>query len=157
IDRLTAGCKFTTVEADMLARVALANYFAGAVLMPYEWLLEAARATRYDLSVLQHRFGVGFEQLFHRLTTLTPPGAQGVPFHLSRVDIAGNISRPSSGSGIRIARFGAACPRWNVYDAFATPGLIRVQVSRMPDGAAFFCLARTVDPIGRPGARGGLS
>ena len=157
IDRLTAGCKFTTVEADMLARVALANYFAGAVLMPYERLLEAARATRYDLGVLQHRFGVGFEQLCHRLTTLSRPGAEGVPFHLVRVDIAGNISKRFSGSGIRIARFGAACPRWNVYDAFATPGLIRVQVSRMPDGAAFFCLARTVDPIGRPGARGGLS
>ena len=32
-------------------------------------------------------------------------------------------------------RFGGACPRWNVYDAFATPGLIRTQVSRMPDGS----------------------
>ena len=157
IDRLTSGCKFTTVEADMLARVALANYFAGAVLMPYDRLLEAARATRYDVAVLQQRFAVSFEQLCHRLTTLRRPGAEGVPFHLVRVDVAGNISKRFSGSGIRIARFGAACPRWNVYDAFATPGLIRVQLSRMPDGSSFFCLARTVDPIGRAGTRAGLS
>jgi predicted transcriptional regulator/transcriptional regulator with XRE-family HTH domain len=156
IDRLTSGSKFTTVEADALARVSLANYFAGAVLMPYEVMLEAARATRYDVAVLQHRFGVSFEQLCHRLTTLRRPGAEGVPFHLLRVDVAGNISKRFSASGIRIARFGAACPRWNVYDAFASPGTIRVQLSRMPDGATFFCLARTLDPVARPGARGAL-
>ena len=77
------------------------------------------------------------------------PGDEGVPFHLIRVDIAGNISKRFSASGIHIARFGAACPRWNVYDAFATPGMLRVQVSKMPDGQAFFCVARTVEPAGR--------
>ena len=41
-----------------LCRVALANYFAGALLMPYEPFLEAARAVRYDIELLAHRFGV---------------------------------------------------------------------------------------------------
>ena len=157
IERLASSYKFTTVEADNLARVALANYFAGAVLMPYEQTLGAARETRYDVEVLQHRFAVSFEQICHRLTTLRRPGSEGIPFHLMRVDIAGNISKRFSGSGIRIARFGGACPRWNVFDAFATPGVIRVQVSRMPDGASYFCLARTVNPIGRGGGRGLLT
>jgi predicted transcriptional regulator len=98
---------------------------------------------RYDIEILKSRFGVSFEQVCHRLTTLRRPDAEGVPFHFIRVDIAGNISKRFSASGIHIARFGAACPRWNVYDAFGTPGMVRVQISRMPDGGTFFCIART--------------
>jgi len=157
IDRLASAGKFTSAESDALARSALANYFAAAVMMPYERFLGAARQTRYDITVLQHRFGVSFEQVCHRLTTLRRPGAEGIPFHLIRVDIAGNISKRFSSSGIHIARFGAACPRWNVYDAFATPGMMRVQVSRMPEGSAFFCVARTVRPAGRLIGRGALT
>ena len=128
IDLLASPGKFTSLAADKLARSALANYFAGAVLMPYERILEAARKTRYDVEILQLRFRASFEQICHRLTTLRRAGAEGVPFHLLRVDIAGNISKRFSASGIRSARFGGACPRCNVYDAFATPGMLHVQV-----------------------------
>jgi hypothetical protein len=144
LDRLCAEALLTTPESRALARVALANYFAAAVLMPYRSFFDAAKLERYDLEVLAHRFGTSFEQVCHRLTTLRRPGAEGVPFHMLRIDIAGNISKRFSGSGIRFARFGGACPRWAVNTAFLTPGLIRVQVSRMPDGAMYFCLARTV-------------
>ena len=156
IDAAVSRGKFTRPEADALARSAMANYFAAAVMLPYERFFEAVKQTRYDINVLQHRFGVSFEQVCHRLTTLRRPGAEGVPFHLIRVDIAGNISKRFSASGIHIARFGAACPRWNVYDAFTTPGMLRVQVSRMPDGASFFCIARTIEAPARVNARGGL-
>jgi predicted transcriptional regulator/DNA-binding XRE family transcriptional regulator len=156
IEAIVASGKFLAGEAEALARSALANYFAAALLMPYGRFLAAARSTRYDLNVLQHRFGVSLEQVCHRLTTLHRPGAEGIPFHLIRVDIAGNISKRFSASGIHIARFGAACPRWNVYDAFATPGMLRVQVSKMPDGQAYFCMARTVEPAGRNTRRGAL-
>lgn len=156
MEGLVSGGKFSTPDADALAASALANYFAAAVMAPYARFLEAAKSSRYDTTILKHRFGLSFEQVCHRLTTLRRPGAEGVPFHLIRVDIAGNISKRFSSSGIHIARFGAACPRWNVYDAFATPGMLRVQVSRMPDGASFFCIARTLTPGGRQVMRGGL-
>ncbi len=156
IDAILADSSFTSADAEKLARVALANYYAAAVMMPYSAFRKAAVETRYDINVLQHRFGASFEQVAHRLTTLRRPGEEGIPFHLIRVDIAGNISKRFSASGIHIARFGAACPRWNVYDAFATPGLMRVQISRMPDGASFFCVARTLEPAGRFQTRGGL-
>lgn len=136
--------ELTSGEAIALGRVALANYFAAALLMPYEPFLEAARSERYDIELLGHRFGTSFEQVCHRMTTLGRPGHEGVPFHLMRIDIAGNISKRFSASGIRIARFSGACPRWNVHAAFVTPGMIRVQVSRMPDGAVYFCIARTL-------------
>ncbi|MBL8681096.1 MAG: DUF2083 domain-containing protein [Myxococcales bacterium] len=131
-------------EARPLARVALANYFAGAVLMPYRRFLEAARSTRYDLDVLGRRFRVGFEQAAHRVTTLRRKGAEGVPFHMLRIDVAGNLSKRFSGSGIRFARFSGACPRWNVFAAFQTPNMIRIQVSKMLDGQTYFCIARTI-------------
>jgi len=143
-DRLLAGPGLTSGSSRALARVALANYFAGAVLMPYRPFLEAARTERYDIDLLGHRFRTSYEQTCHRLTTLHRPGAEGVPFHMVRVDIAGNISKRFSGSGMRFARFSGACPRWNVFEAFTTPGLFRTQLSQFPDGATYFWVARTV-------------
>lgn len=144
LDRIIADARLTTEESRGLARVSLANYFAGALLMPYVPFLRAAQEVRYDIDVLGRRFRVGFEQVCHRLTTLRRPGAEGVPFHMMRIDVAGNISKRFSASGIRFARFSGACPRWNVFSAFLTPGMIRIQVSRMPDGEIYFCIARTI-------------
>lgn len=144
LDKITRDESLRAPESKALARVALANYFAAALLMPYKPFHEAAQAERYDIELLAHRFGASFEQVCHRLTTLRRPGAEGVPFHMLRIDIAGNISKRFSASGIRIARFSGACPRWNVHAALLTPGMLRVQVSRMPDGAMYFCIARTV-------------
>lgn len=144
LDGVSSDRGLTTDESRALCRVALANYFAAAVLMPYEPFLKAAQTERYDLELLGHRFGASYEQVCHRLTTLRRPGREGVPFHYIRVDVAGNISKRFSGSGIRFARFSGACPRWNVFTAFLTPGMIRAQVSRMPDGDTYFCMARTV-------------
>jgi predicted transcriptional regulator len=144
LDRFAADPHLSSESSRALGRVALANYFAGAVLMPYRPFLEAARAERYDIELLCHRFRTTFEQTCHRLTTLRRPGAEGVPFHMVRVDIAGNISKRFSASGLRFARFSGACPRWSVFEAFTTPGLIRTQLSQMPDGATYFWVARTV-------------
>jgi len=130
--------------ARSMARVALANYFAGAVLMPYGPFLRATRASRYDIELLSRRFQSSFEQVCHRLTTLRRPGEEGVPFHFLRIDIAGNISKSFSGSGIRFARYSGCCPRWNIHASFLTPGLIRSQISEMPDGVKYFCIARTL-------------
>lgn len=144
LTRIAGDALLTTVESRALARVSLANYFAGAVLMPYARFLEAARSERYDVQLLGHRFRTSFEQTAHRLTTLRRPGAEGVPFHLVRSDIAGNISKRFSASGLRFARFSGACPRWVVFSAFLTPGMVRTQVSQMPDGGTYFWVARTL-------------
>lgn len=144
LDRVAADPGLTTETSRTLSRMVLANYFAGAVLMPYDRFLEAAEGERYDLELLGHRFRTSFEQVCHRLTTLRRPGAEGVPFHLVKADTAGNISKRFSGSGIRFARFSAGCPRWNVNAAFMNPGRIRVQLSRMPEGEVYFCVARTM-------------
>jgi predicted transcriptional regulator/DNA-binding XRE family transcriptional regulator len=143
-DDLMRGAALSTLDSEALCRVALANYFAGAVVMPYQPFLDAARSLRYDIELLEERFGTSFEQVCHRLTNLNSPTSKGVAFHLVRVDMAGNISKRFNGSGIRLARYGGACPRWNVHEAFTTPGLIRVQISRQPDGHTYFCIARSL-------------
>src|SRR5438105_3122117 len=138
----------TAPESVRLCRVALASYFAAALLMPYDEFLRCAEEMRYDVELLQHHFTASWEQVCHRLTTLRKPGASGVPFHFVRVDIAGNISKRFSGTGIRFARFSGSCPRWDVHAAFLTPGRIRTQLSKMPDGTAYFCVARTIRKSG---------
>lgn len=144
LTEVASDTHLTTEGSRALCRVALANYFASAVLMPYATFARAAREERYDIELLGHRFRSSFEQVCHRLTTLRRSGDEGIPFHFIRVDVAGNISKRFSGSGIRFARYAGACPRWNVFTAFAQPGIIRTQVSEMPDGASYFCVARTV-------------
>lgn len=136
-------------QARALGRVALANYFAAALILPYSDFLNSARECRYDIELLQHRWRVGFEQICHRLTTLNKPGDRGIPMHMLRVDLAGNISKRFTLSGLPIPRHGGACSRWNVYTAFLNPGQIQAQVSKLPDGTAYFCIARTV-------AKGGI-
>ena len=134
----------TTAESVKLCRIALANYFAAALLMPYDEFLRTAEDVRYDIELLQHHYTASWEQVCHRLTTLRKPGVSGVSFHFVRVDIAGNISKRFSGTGIRFARFSGSCPRWDVHAAFLTPSRIRTQLSKMPDGTAYFCVARTI-------------
>ncbi|MFT6559431.1 short-chain fatty acyl-CoA regulator family protein [Sneathiella sp.] len=123
---------------------ALANYFAGACLFPYEDFYNAAENNRYDIELLQQQFGASYEQICHRLTTLQRPEQSGIPFHLIRTDIAGNISKKFSASGLRIPRYGSACPRWVVHHCLLTPGHIVTQISELPDGQRFFSIARTV-------------
>jgi predicted transcriptional regulator/DNA-binding XRE family transcriptional regulator len=148
LDRIVNQANLSGDEARRLCRIGLANYFAGAVLMPYDRFLEAARTVRYDIELLETRFEASFEQVCHRLTTLQRPGAKGVPLFMIRVDKAGNVSKRFSPDGQTFARFGGACPRWNVYDAFRAPGLMQTQMARMPDGATYFSVARTVTRTG---------
>ena len=147
LDALVAEPDFVTDEGRMLARVALAGYFAGALVMPYAAFLEAAERERYDVEVLGQRFGAGWEQVCHRLTTLRRPGAEGVSFYFVRVDLAGNISKKLSAAGIHFPRYSGLCPLWNVHAAFLQPGRVRVQVSRQPDGRTVLAVARTVRRI----------
>jgi XRE family transcriptional regulator, fatty acid utilization regulator len=136
--------RFQSDEARGIAKIGLANYFAGAALMPYRRFLEAAQSTRHDLEALADHFGASIEQVAHRLSTLQRPGAKGVPFFFVRVDQAGTITKRHSATRLQFARFGGACPLWNVHRAFETPGRFLRQLAETPDGMRYFCLALAV-------------
>lgn len=146
IDRRLAGAGAESLPpaASELYRQVLGSYVAAAVIMPYGPFHKAAADLRHDLELLQHRFGASFEQVCHRLTTLQRPGAEGVPFHFVRVDIAGNVGKSFSASGLHMPRHGGLCPRWNAHLAFMTPGRIDTQVAQLPDGTRYLFVAKAM-------------
>ncbi len=148
IEAIVATAGFKTEDAAAITRLALGNYFAGAVLMPYERFLAAARATRYDAERLCSMFGTSFEQVGHRFSTLQKPNAKGVPFYFVRFDRAGNIIKRHSSTRFQFARFGGTCPLWNVHEAFEAGGRTLVQIAEMPDGVRYLCVARAVTKTG---------
>lgn len=145
LDQLLAGAENLSAASVPVARIGLANYFAGALLLPYQRFQAAARRLRYDIDLLSLRFEVGFETVCHRLSTLQRPGSRGIPFIFVRVDQAGNISKRQSATAFHFSRVGGNCPLWVVHNAFASPGRILTQVSEMPDGRQYFWLARTTE------------
>ncbi|WP_296419652.1 helix-turn-helix domain-containing protein [Pseudooctadecabacter sp.] len=145
--------RFQSPQARSIAKVGLANYFAGAALMPYVEFLQAAQTCRHDLERLADRFGASLEQVAHRLSTMQRPGAKGIPFFFVRVDPAGTITKRHSATTLQFARFGGACPLWNVHGAFETPGRWLRQLAETPDGIRYFCLARDVS---KPGGAWGI-
>ncbi|MFD3421379.1 short-chain fatty acyl-CoA regulator family protein [Streptomyces decoyicus] len=127
-----------------LARIGVANYFAAALILPYRAFHTAAEEVRYDIERLTDQFGLGYETVCHRLSTLQRPRLRGVPFSFVRVDRAGNMSKRQSATGFHFSRAGGTCPLWNVYEAFAAPGRIHVQIAAMPDGRRYLWTARAV-------------
>jgi predicted transcriptional regulator len=144
IERELRRAKLSSEEAISLARIALANTFAGALMLPYGRFHAAAQAARYDIQRLQRGFGASFEQICHRLSTMQRPDLPGIPFYFAKTDIAGNILKRSSATRFQFAQFGGPCPLWNVYRAFAHPGEILVQLATTPDQATYLNIARTV-------------
>lgn len=140
--------RFRSEQARAICKIGLANYFAGAAVLPYTAFLAAARETRHDLEQLSEQFGASLEQVAHRLSTLQRPAAKGIPFFFVRVDQAGTITKRHSATRLQFARFGGACPLWNVHQAFETPGRFLRQLAETPDGARYFCLARDVSKSG---------
>lgn len=149
IAAVAGRAELRSTEAQTLLSVGLANYAAGALLMPYARFREAARALRHDIDRLCQRFGVSFEQACHRLSTLQRAGARGIPFFFCRVDMAGNITKRHSATRLQFARFGGACPLWIVHEAVAIPDRILVQLAETPDGVRYVQMAKgLVKPSG---------
>ena len=140
--------RFQSEAARSIAKIGLANYFAGAAMLPYRAFLAAAQETRHDLERLADRFGASIEQVAHRLSTLQRPGMKGIPFFFVRVDQAGTITKRHSATRLQFARFGGACPLWNVHQAFETPGRFLRQLAETPDGVRYLSLARDISKPG---------
>ncbi|MDV3133928.1 acetate metabolism transcriptional regulator RamB [Mycobacterium sp. 29Ha] len=155
IDKLVDEGNFTSEESTVLARLGLANYFAAATVLPYRQFHDVAEKFRYDVERLSAFYAVSFETIAHRLSTLQRPSMRGVPLSFVRVDRAGNMSKRQSATGFHFSSSGGTCPLWNVYETFASPGKIGVQIAQMPDGRNYMWVARTVERrahrYGQPG------
>jgi predicted transcriptional regulator/transcriptional regulator with XRE-family HTH domain len=153
IGRMVAEARPPDPGSSRLLHMSFANYAAGAIIMPYGKFLRAAEEHRYALDRLTSQFGANVEQVAHRLTTLSRPGAKGVPFFMLRVDPAGNISKRYAGENFPFSHFGGTCPRWHLHAAFQTPGQTLRQLIETPDGERFFTISRTIERPIRPDLR----
>ncbi|HEY0114632.1 MAG TPA: short-chain fatty acyl-CoA regulator family protein, partial [Allosphingosinicella sp.] len=145
IARMLDGAAPPDLPTRRLLHLSLANYAAGAIMMPYAPFLAAAERHRYAVDRLCADFGASVEQVSHRLTTLSRSGARGIPFFMLRVDAAGNVSKRFAGESFPFSRFGGTCPRWNLHAAFQTPGRVVTQIVETPDGQRFLTIGRTVE------------
>ncbi|MBR0857719.1 helix-turn-helix domain-containing protein [Bradyrhizobium liaoningense] len=141
IEAIAKRADFRTIDAHEVCKAGLRNYFAGATILPYQSFLTTAKQLRHDLALIATRFGASLEQVAHRLSTLQRPGLKGVPVFFARVDRAGNITKRHSAAKLQFARYGAACPLWNVHQAFEAPGRIIRQLAQTPDGVRFLCIS----------------
>ena len=156
IASVAKGAKFVDETARALFTRHLTGYVAAALIMPYGRFLRACEATGYDLPVLERRFGVSFEQLAHRLTTLQRVGQCGLPFFMVRLDRAGQFSKTFTGaSTARFVEAGSSCPLWHAHRAFERAGELQVQFVALDDSGeregGWLTMARTVDSGGAPG------
>jgi predicted transcriptional regulator/DNA-binding XRE family transcriptional regulator len=156
IDKMVADAAPPDRGIGELLHMSLANYAAGAIMMPYGRFLASAEEYRYSIDRLCGDYGANVEQVAHRLTTLGRPGARGVPFFMLRVDPAGNISKRYAGENFPFSRFGGTCPRWNLHAAFQVSGQAVTQVIETPDGQRYFTVARTIERPIKTGLSAGL-
>lgn len=148
IEALVRGAGLDRVGERLYLRH-LTGYFAAALVMPYARFLRACEATGYDVELLQRRFGAGYEQVAHRLTTLQRVGARGLPFFMIRVDRAGQVSKRYGGaSGSALVEGPGVCPLWDIFAAFDRGGEEVRQLVALEDGSRWFTLARAVQPQG---------
>ena len=144
IESIIKRAEFRSAEAAEICRIGLQNYFAGALVLPYQTFMSTAKDLRHDLELLAARFGASLEQVAHRLSTLQRPGLKGIPVFFATIDRAGNITKRHSGAKLQFARFGAACPLWNAHQAFEVPGRIIRQLAETPDGIRYLSIATEV-------------
>ncbi|MDQ3262354.1 MAG: short-chain fatty acyl-CoA regulator family protein [Myxococcota bacterium] len=155
LERIVAGGRMRHAETPRLIKVNLANYFAGALMLPYGDFFKEVNRTRYDVELLANVFGTTYETVAHRVCNLADPKRAGIPFHFLRADIAGNISKKYSATGLKFPSGGGSCAKWAVHLAFLSPHQLTRQYSVMPDGGTYFCFAKVqLNPVEGSIARG---
>jgi predicted transcriptional regulator/DNA-binding XRE family transcriptional regulator len=153
IAALVKGAYFMERASERMYHRHLLSYFAAAVMMPYARFLRACENTGYDLSLLQRRFGAGFEQVAHRLTTMQRVGARGLPFFMIRIDRAGQSSKRYAGaSSSPLVATDLRCPLWALHLAFGQGQKILRQMVQLEDDSRWFTLSRSVRPQSGVGA-----
>ncbi len=131
-------------ETRALVKIHLANYMSGALLLPYDDFYKEVTRTRYDVELLANIFESSYETVAHRLCNLSDPRRRGLAFYFLRLDVAGNISKRYSATGLRFPQLHGSCPKSSAHLAFLTPSQIRRGYEMYPDGTAYFCFAKVV-------------
>ena len=144
IEHIIKSTRLTTDISRERAREALYSYCASALIFPYEQFLQIVETERYDIEIIKQQYAASWEQVCHRLTTLHRLDNKTIPFHLIRTDIAGNVSKRFSASGLQLPRYDGACPRWALHHALLSPEDVKTQIVTTPDNATYIFIAKSI-------------
>ena len=140
LDRMVAEAAPPDEGIAQLLHMSLANYAAGAIMMPYGRFLRACEEMRYSIDRLCGEFGATMSSRCQQpLTTLSRPGARGVTLLHGRVDPAGETSRSATRAGPVpfSALFGGTCPRGTSTPPSRTAGQVVTQLIETRTAIAF--------------------
>lgn len=137
-DVIVAGTQLVSIAAQHIARKALERFQADAKQVTLPQLRASLAGQMPDPLVLAREFGVSAALILRRLAAL-PELQTG----LVVCDRSGSFVFRKPVSGFSIPRFGAACPLWPLFDAFALPGQVSLRrVQQLGRGTvAFDCFA----------------
>ena len=141
-DRTISSKKARLARDRNAWRVGLVNYFAGAVLMPYDGILSAAQTARYDIEVLTH-----VRRSSSRPATGSPRCSGRAPRACRSISCASTSPATSPSASRRRFPFLALrrlVPALGRARSVPHPRVAPHPDARLPDGAAFFCIARAV-------------
>ncbi|TQS73933.1 hypothetical protein ERN12_00310 [Rhodobacteraceae bacterium] len=94
----------------------------------------AARREHHYVQHLAETLWASNEQIARRLSIFKRHGAKGIPFFLVWINQPDTITRHPSATRLQCARFGGACPQWNMHQVFQTPARFLRQLAETPDG-----------------------
>lgn len=138
MDGITSNIRSGSSHAVARCHVELANYFAAAVLMPYDDFHEMAEKSKYDIDRMASAFAVSFEQACQRLTTMQRETKRGVPFFFLRVDKAGNVTKRFNATSFNIAEHGDHALYGTCIQPFGHPALFYLNMSNYPMERNFY-------------------
>jgi len=142
LEQLCNDPRLISEQSRVKAFRAMASYFAGALLFPYDAFLADAEAALYDLDFLAQKYSANFEQIAHRLVTLRRPGAQGIAFGFLRADPSGYLSKQFPLPGLLMPNAGHACPLWAVYTSFRTLDQVASQSVSFADKSRYLFISK---------------
>ena len=111
---------------------------------PTSRFFEAAEEERYDLDLLRPPLPRQLRAGLPPADDAQPAGREGVPFHMVRIDIAGNISKKFSATGLRFPALRRPLPALERARRLPPAGRDPRPARRLPDGTTFFSVARTI-------------
>ncbi len=141
IDRLIA--KASTLDTEIArtrAKQVLLQYSVAAIIAPNQPFQAVASDCGFDISLLADCFTTSYEVVFSRLSALL--GANGqARFGYFQSNASGTILQSRHLPGLRVSRFGSACPLWVLYRAQQTPATLMRQLVVLPTGERYVFVA----------------
>lgn len=148
---LDAVPELVSAPARALARDYLQRYRQDARQMPLQDFVQCGREHAWDPGAVARALGMDLTAVFRRMAALPLP-AVGFPIGLVICDASGTLTFRKPIEGFALPRFGAACPRWPLYQALSRPVLpIRARIEAAGRIPQHFVAYAICQPQGRAG------